>query len=133
MALLTLIKSHQIRIIHPKMKVNHNYNNISSIFIELQNIPHHHIDQQLEPKAEVNLELFQRILLHVNGNVSCKIRFWIFACGGNKDQWVNVSLTAEPRTPAKIGAEQRQKVYFSKIAGFGMFYVLYISLCKNNI
>ncbi len=127
------IKSHEMRIIHPKLNINHNYSNIYSIFMELKNIPHQHIDQQWVPKAEVNLETFRGMLLHINGNRSSNKHFWIFACGGNQHPWTNVSLTAEVRTPAKLAAEQRQKVYFSKMAGFGMFYALYISSCKNDI
>ncbi len=98
--------------------------------MELQNISHQHISQKLAPKAEVNLEPFWRILLHSNGNVSCNIRFWIFACGGNTHQWTNVLLCAELWAHAQLHVEQEPKLYFAEKANCGMFCSLYIFACS---
>ncbi len=81
----------------------------------------------------VNLVIFQPMLLHINGNRSCDMHWWVVAFGGNKHQWTHVSLPAEVGAPAILGVEQEQKFYFAKIAGFGMFYALFISLYKNDI
>ncbi len=71
--------------------------------------------------------------MHVNGNVSFKKHFWIFAFGGNEYQWTNLSLCAEGWISTKLPEEQEQNFHFDKKAGFGMFYALYISLCSVDI
>ncbi len=101
--------------------------------MDLLNIIDHLIDSQLESKDGVNLSPFQGMLLHKNGNVSSETHFWIFAGGGNKQPWTNVSLAGELRVPAKLRMEQEQNFCFAKIAGFGMFYALYISLCNIDL
>ncbi len=54
------------------------------------------------------------------------MHLWIVAFGGNKTKWTNVSLFAECWAPAQVPVKQDEKFYFSKKAGFGMFYALYI-------
>ncbi len=101
--------------------------------MDLLNTMLHSIDSHLVLKVGVILCSFSRMLVHRNGNVSLNIHFWIFAGGGNKHPCTRVSLPAEVGSPAKIGVEQEKKIYFVKMAGFGMFYALYISSCKNDI
>ncbi len=127
------IKSHQIRIIHVKMELNLKYIHIYLVFMELMNHIHQLLDQQLAPKAVVNLDPFRRMLVHINEIRSSNMHFWICAYGGNLHPWSGVSLYAEEEAPAEMSMEQDEKFYFSKIAGFGMFYALYISLSNVHL
>ncbi len=131
-SLLTPIKSHQIRVIHGKMELNHKYTHRKLLFIQLLNDIHQSIDSHLALDFWVNLTPFWRVLLHINGNVSLSIHFWIFAYGGNEHPYTFVSLPAEVWVPAILGVEQDQKFHFAKIAAFGMFCSLFISFCKND-
>ncbi len=133
MTLSTPIKSHQIRIIHDKMELDHKYIQIYLVFMELPNYIHQSVDQQLAQKAVVHLDPFRRMLSHINEIRSSNMHFWICAHGGNLHPWSGVSLYVEGEAPAELPMDQDEKFYFSKIAGFGMFYVLYIFLCKTYI
>eukprot|EP01084_Bolivina_argentea_P222753 376987_1 len=100
------------------MKIHHKYIHIYILFMHLTNIVHQSIHMQLAPKVVMNLDTFWRVLLHINGIRSWDKHFWIFACGGNENQWTNVCLCAELWGPAKVLMEQEETFHFDKIAGF---------------